>query len=280
MAAISAGAIVWRNKRPYFFVGWFWYLGILAPVIGIIQISEDASHADRYTYLSEIGLAIAVTWAVSEWSTTWKHRRVILGSLMMAAMSALTVCGHIQTSYWKDDQSLWTHTLACTGDNFAARMNLGHSLAGRGELDEAIVQYQNAVNIRPDYAEGHYNLANLLSKRGKPDEAIAEYHKALDIEPDKIDALNNLGNALVVKGAYREAIAQFRKVIEIQPDFTQAHYNLGNLLLKRGKLDEAIAQYRKALEMEPERTDVLNNLGNALAGKGDDAAAIAQYQKV
>jgi tetratricopeptide (TPR) repeat protein len=311
LAAVTAGVVACRQKRPFLLVGWLWYLGMLAPAIGIVQISYYA-HADRYTYLPGIGLAMAGTWAVAELSAGWKHRRVVLGSLMMAVMGALTVCGHIQTSYWKDGESLWTHTLACTSDNFIAHLDLGDLLRLRGKLDEAaaqyrqalaiapdnvetlnnlgnvlamkgqeaaaMAQYQKALAIRPGFADTHVNLGNLLMP-GRLDEAIAEYRKALAIAPDSVEILNNLGKALAMKGEDAAAIAQYQKALAIQPGYANAHFNLGNRLLKLGRLEEAAAQYRKVLEIQPDDAEARNKLGKALLLKGDVDGAMACFEK-
>ena len=245
VAAISMGAIMWRKKRPYLLTGWLWYLGMLFPVAGIIQLATHVTHADRYTYLPGIGLTIAVTWAVADWSAGWQHRRVILAGLMTAAIGALTVCGHIQTSYWKDDATLWTRTLACTTDNFVALNNMGTYLVQQGKLDNA----------------------------------IADFQKSLDIAPENAEAINNLGNTLFVKGADQAAIAQYQKALQIQPDNSRAENNLGKVLLKLGRVDEAIAHYRKSVQLNPDEEGTRVNLGQALLKKGDFAGAMACLDK-
>ena len=271
---------------------------MLVPVIGIIQISYYA-HADRYTYLPEIGAVLAVSWAVADWSAGWKYRRLALGGLMIGAIGALAVCARIQTSYWRDSQSLWTRALACTTgnyvalhnlgtlflrqgklddameqfqksldimpDNAEALNNLGNVLAMKGEAQAAIAQYQKALALQPLYADAHYDQANVLRKQGKLDEAIAQYRAALEIAPDDVDAHNNLGIALAMKGADDDAMAQYQEALEIQPGHAEAHFNLGNVLLKHGRQDEAAAQYRKTLEIRPDDLGALNNLAWLLA---------------
>jgi len=171
LAAISIVVLACRKKRPYLLVGWLWYLGMLFPVIGIIQISEDAAHADRYTYLPEIGLAVAVVWAVADWSAGWKHRRLILGGLMIGVVGVLAVCGCIQTSYWRNNETLWTRAIACTPANILALNNLGVSLRLKGEPDEAVAQYRKALEIDPTYTKARNNLGAALADEGQVDEA-------------------------------------------------------------------------------------------------------------
>jgi tetratricopeptide (TPR) repeat protein len=279
LTGITALAVLHQKKRPFLLMGWLWYLGMLFPVIGIIQISKDAAHADRYTYLPGIGLAMAGTWAVAEWSAAWRERRMVLGGLMVAVIGALMICGRVQTSYWRDSESLWTHALACTSANALAHLRLGAALAKQGQMEEAVAQYRDALEIRPDDPEIHCNLGVAFFQMSEPDEAIAQYRKALEIAPDYAVAHNDLGIALFKKGELEEAIAQYRKALEIDPENADAHNNLGLALFKKGEVEEAIAQYRKALESAPENAGTLSNLGNALFRKGDIDGAMACFKK-
>ncbi|MGO8699174.1 MAG: tetratricopeptide repeat protein [Limisphaerales bacterium] len=278
LVVISALVIACRKSHPALVVGWLWFLGMLVPAIGIVQISYY-SHADRYTYLPEIGLALATTWAVTDWSAAWKHRQFILGALMTALVGALMVCAHIQTSYWKDSESLWTHALACTSGNYAAHYNLGTALAKLGKLDPAVIQFQKAIALRPRLTDAPYNLANALSRLGRLDEAIAQYRAVLVISPENVPALNNLGNALARQGADEAAMAQYQKVLQLQPDYADAHYELGRLLLDHGKLDDALAHFRQVVQLRPQDTQAQNALGQTLLLKGDLAGAMSCFEK-
>jgi tetratricopeptide (TPR) repeat protein len=280
LVAMTAGVIACWKKRPYLLAGWLWYLGMLAPVIGIIEISKDTAHADRYTYLPGIGLALAGTWAVGDWSAGWKHRRAILGSLTVPVLGALAVWGRIQTAYWKDSQTLWTRALACTSSNSVAHFNLGTDFVQKRELDEGIRQFQMALEIRPDYVEARNNLGVALGLNGDLDSAIFEYRKVLETHPDSVEALDNLGSALFEKGDPEEAIVQYRALLAIRPDHAQAHYNLAIALTRQGNLEEAISQYRIVLELDPAAAEARYNLAATLFQKGDLDEAIAQYRKV
>jgi tetratricopeptide (TPR) repeat protein len=264
LTAVSAGVFLWRQKHPYLLTGWLWYLGMLVPAIGLVQ-SGWRAHADRYTYLSQIGLYFALTWAAAELCVGWRHRRVVLGGLATVILAALIFCARAQTSYWRNSELLWTHTLACTSDNDIAHNNLGYALLQKGGVDEAIVHFQKALQINPDYAEAHNNLGNALLQKGQVDEAIAQYQKTLQIKPERAEVHNNLGYALLQKGSVDEAIVHFQKALHINPDFAKAHYNLGNALLQKGQVDEAITHYQKALQINPDSVDVLNNLAWLLA---------------
>ena len=124
LAAITGGVVACRRKRPWLWVGWFWYLGMLVPMIGIVS-AGDFAHADRNTYLPQIGLYVLVTWAVADWGARWNQRRLVWGGLMIAVVGALMFCARAQASYWKNSESLWTRALACTSGNYLAHNNLG-----------------------------------------------------------------------------------------------------------------------------------------------------------
>ncbi|MGB7745811.1 MAG: tetratricopeptide repeat protein, partial [Verrucomicrobiia bacterium] len=278
LAGISAGVFILCRRRPYFLTGWLWYLIMLVPVIGIVQVGTQA-RADRYTYLPQIGLYVWLTWAAAEGCAGRRYRRVVLGGLATGILAALMFCARAQTPYWRNSETLWTHTLACTSDNFIAQNNLGSVLLQRGEVDEAMVHYQKALEIKPDSAETHYNLGDVLLQQGKVDEAIAQYQKALEINPDYAETHYNLGNALLKKGRVDEAISQYQMALQINPDYAEAHINFGIALLQKGNVDEAIAQYQTALEIKPNSAETCYHLGNALLQKGRVDEAIAQYQK-
>lgn len=279
LLGISAGAVIWRKKRPYLLTGWLWYLGMLFPVIGIVQISTEVSHADRYTYLPGIGLALAGTWAAGDWVAGWKNGRTILGGVAAAVIGWLLVCGYQQTAHWRNDVTLWTHDLDCNPRNYVARYNLGHAMAQNGYFDEAMEQYRAALAIRPDLPEALNNLGAALAHQGKVDEAIADYRHAVEIDSGYKDAYNNLGVALVKKGMVEEAIAQYHKALEVDPAYEDAHYDLGNALGLKGDLTGAIAQYEQALEINPLDGDARDNLGDTLVKNGEVKEAIAEYRQ-
>ena len=278
LAAISGVVLASWRKRPWLVTGWFWYLGMLVPVIGIVQIGSFA-HADRNTYLPQIGLYVLLTWAAAGMTAGWRCRRVIQGGGCAAILVALIFCAHTQTSYWRDSELLWKHTLSCTTGNGPAHYNLGNEYVRQGRLDEAIGQFRKALDIQPDSYEACYNLANALFRQGKLEDAIPQYRNALALAPDNAEALNNLGNALAVQGDFEAAIAQYQKALQIQPGYADAHCDLGRVLLKQGKLEEAVAQFRKVVDIKPQDAEARNDLGRALLLKGDFDGAMACFEK-
>jgi Flp pilus assembly protein TadD len=278
LAALSAVAWGERRKQPWLLIGWVWYLVMLLPVVGIIQVGSQA-HADRYTHLPQIGIYVAVTWLVAEWGGKWRAGGVAFGILMAAVLAVLMACAWKQTACWINSETLWTHALACTKGNYVAHNNLGNDLLQKERLDEAITCFQQALQIKPDYADAHYNLGNVLQQKGRVDEAIAHYQKALQINPGHAEAHNNLGNVLEQMGRVDEAVAHYQEALQINPGYTKAHNNLGNILLQKGRVDEAIAHYQKALQINPGYAKAHNNLGTALLQKGSVTKAIAQFQQ-
>ena len=166
LLVISGAVWAFRRTRPWLVVGWLWYLGMMVPVIGIVQISFYA-HADRYTYLPQIGLYLLLTWTAADLCAGWRHRRWMLSGLAMVILGALIFCARTQTSYWRNGESLWTHTLACTSDNYVAHYSLGDALMQKGSVGEAITHFQTALQINPDYAEAHNYLGNASAPKGE-----------------------------------------------------------------------------------------------------------------
>ena len=277
LITITTTVIALRRKRPYLITGWFWYLGMLVPVIGLVQVGEQA-RADRYTYLPQIGLYLMLTWAIADLSASWRRRREILSVAAAVVITALTWRAWIQTSYWENSETLWTHTLAVTTDNDVAHNNLGFIFLRRGELDEAISHFQTALNIRANNPETHYslgsalvhnNLGNAFLRKKLVDEAIAHYEKAVELRPDYADGHYNLGSALLQEGRIDEAIAHWERTLSIQPNDAEVHTTLGDALLRKGEIGQAIAHYETALEIAPRSVSTLNNLAWALSTCSD-----------
>jgi tetratricopeptide (TPR) repeat protein len=278
LLVISSGAIAARRKQPWFLFGWLWYLGMLVPAIGLIQ-SGLRAQADRYTYLPQIGLYVLLTWAVADLCAGWRHRRVVLGGSSTILLMALMFCAHTQVSYWRNSETLWTHTLACTSYNFIGQNNLGNALLRRGRMDEAIAHYRKALQIKPDYGDANFDLGDALLQKGSVDEAIAQFQKALQINPDYTEAHFDLGIALLKMGNVGEAIAHFQRALQINPDYAEAHVNLGFTLLTMGNMDEAISHFQKALQIKPDYAEAHVNLGIALLKSGNVGEAISHFQK-
>jgi protein O-mannosyl-transferase len=274
LAGLSAVVLWQQRKQPWLLVGWVWYLVMLLPVAGLIQVGMQA-HADRYTYLPQIGIYVAITWLVAE----WRVNRVALGGLMAGVLVVLMACAWQQTAYWQNSESLWTHTLACTTDNDIAQNNLGYALLQKGKVDEALPCFQQALQIRPDYADARNNLGYALLQTGKVDEALLCFQQALQIRPNFADARNNLGYAFLRMGKVDAAATCFQQALQIRPDYADARNNLGVVLMQKGSMAAAAASFQRALQIRPDYAAARNNLGYALLQMGKvDTAAICFQQ--
>lgn len=277
LTAITVSVILLRRRTPFLIVGWLWYLGMLLPVIGLVQVGYQAM-ADRYTYLPQIGLCIALAWTVKQAVGESASRRWVCIGTAAAMLPLLALAAALQTSYWRNSEALWTHTLACTKGNAVAHYNFGVALATT-RIDDAVEQYQKAIAVRPDYAEARYNLGVLLGQQGRVDEAIEQYQRVLELAPDSSDAHLNLGAALAGRGLDDEAIRHYREALRILPESADAHNNLANALVRRGSLDKARSHYELALKIDPDYAAAHCNLAGLLVRRGDFAAAIPHYRR-
>jgi len=264
--------------RPWFIVGWLWYIGTLIPVIGIMQVGLQAM-ADRYTYIPLIGLFIIIAWGVPELANRWRLKKPIFVAITTAILLVFMVISWLQVRYWADNISLYEHALDVTSDNFLAHNGLGCDLTTRGMLDEAAIHYSEALRIRPEYAEAHYNLGHVLSIQGKKEKAIEHFRKAIKIKPDYAEAHDYLGYELACRGERQEAIEHFRKAIKIKPDYAEAHNYLGYELLHQGKSKESLKHFRKALQIRPDYAAVHHNLGIVMAEQNKYSEAIKHYRE-
>jgi protein O-mannosyl-transferase len=278
LSVVTAGVVVCRRRWPWLLVGWLWYLGMLVPVIGLVQVGGQ-SMADRYTYLPQIGLTLGLAWAAKRALVSWPYRGWLYGVTAALVLAGLMGCAWHQTSFWHDSTMLWRRSADCTLRNARAHANLASALARDGQLDEAIVHFTKSLEIRGDLADVYCNFGVALARRGRIDEAIARYEQALKLKPDDVLVHNSMGKALFDQGRFDEAIGQYEKVLEIKPDCPEAYYNLGLALAGRGQVNEAITYYQKALEIKPDFAEAHSGLGIALADSGRLDDAIAHFRK-
>jgi tetratricopeptide (TPR) repeat protein len=278
LLGITAASIVWAPRRPYLLVGWLWYLGMLVPVVGFLQVGVAAT-ADRNTYLAQIGLTIALVWIAADARWTRPYLRPRWGVAAASVIVVLLACAWRQTTVWRNSEALWTRTLACTSRNAVAHNDLGVALTAQGRIGEAIAHFQKALEIKTDYAEAHYNLGNAAMNSGRIDEALAQFREALNIKPDYAEAHYNLGLALASRGRIDEAIAHYQRALEIKPNSPLVHNNLGTALAGRARIDDAMLQFREALKIDPDYAEAHYNLGIALTAHGRNDEAMTHYQK-
>jgi protein O-mannosyl-transferase len=280
-------ALKLRRQAPYLPVGWFWYLGTLVPVIGLVQVGEQAM-ADRYTYIPSIGFFLAIGWAIPQLLGKWPYRRsaLAIGAALVLAACSTATC--LQLRHWRDGISLFEHALAATENNAVAHATLGLALMDQGKLDQAVAQYEAALQISPDYSLAHNNLGVAFARLGRFDEAMAHYESALQLNPKDAEAHFNLANALNPGYVDTYAIADvvqnhradaqrsrehYQAALDLYPHYVYARVNWGNLELTLGRPEAAIKQYQEAIRIDPLTALAHFNLGNALAkiGKTNDA---------
>ncbi|HEX7515747.1 MAG TPA: tetratricopeptide repeat protein [Chthoniobacterales bacterium] len=276
LVLVSVLCIARMRYSPYLIVGWFWYLGMLVPVIGLIQAGAQA-HADRYTYLPQIGLWFALSWEVAELTKSWSFRRYLLSVAATIVIAVLMARTWNQTAVWHDSESLWTHALAVTSDNLVAHYNLGHVLGQQGRYDEAAQHFTEALRIEPDFFDALINMGFTLYDQGKPAEAISYYHRALEIEPASAKAHMQLALALVKLEKGDEALQQFYKAQELAPNDPDIRANLGLMLARQGKLSEATVQLTEALRLKPDSAEAHNNLGLVLLMAGQPEKSLPHF---
>ena len=279
LAALSVLALRMAPRHPYLPVGWFWYLGTLVPVLGLVQVGSQP-WADRYTYIPAVGLFIVVAWGTANLLARWPHGHRLLAPAAAVVLAGCAMAARKQVEYWRSSVALWEHALEVTAENHRAESNLAHALARERRLDEAAAHYVAALRIKPDFAEAHHNLGLVLADQGKVGEAMGHYAEALRLLPEYPEAHNNLGVALMGEGRDTEAIRHFSEAVRIDPTVAVSHNNLGVAHAHEGRLDAAAREFAEALRLEPGYAEAQTNLavahnglGAALGdrGKGDEA---------
>jgi tetratricopeptide (TPR) repeat protein len=268
-----------HRSKPYLLTGWFWYLGMLVPVIGLVQVGSQGM-ADRYTYLPLIGLFIAGTWLVADtlaapgkFSLPW----AVSASAILAACGGLT---WVQLHHWRDSIQLFEHTLAVTTKNPTAHFNLGAAWETEGKLGIALAHYRAALQLDPSYADARYNIAHALEAQGKVEQAVAEYRTVLEMNPAHLFAHNNLGNALLSLGKTAEAEKEYRESLRLRSDYPSGHNNLGKVLADQGRFAEASEHFAKALRLKPDYVEAQSGLALTLAAQGRYEEALSHWQRV
>ena len=278
LVSLSAAIIRIARRRRYIAVGWLWYLGTLVPVIGLIQVGEQA-FADRYTYIPLIGLFIIVSWGLADLLAKWQHRKITLALSAGIVLVAMLLCTRIQVRYWQNSFALFGHALDVTENNAGMHRAMGLSLVSQGRFDEAVSHCRQAVQINPNSARLHKSLGVTLAAQGKFEEAISSYRQALQLKPNYAEAHNNLSVALQFKGRSNEAIAHLRRALEVEPYYAEAYCNLGVVLQSQGKLDEAVSCYRRAVQFKPDFAEAHYNLARVLADKNKINEAVTHLKE-
>jgi protein O-mannosyl-transferase len=238
LLSVSVTVFLLRKTRPYLATGWGWYLIMLLPVIGLIKVGGLA-HADRYTYLPQIGLYLAVTWGIVDLTRSWPRDREILTVAATAVIILFAWRSWVQTSFWRDSETLWRRTLATTKSNDLAHFTLAEFLSKHQRAEEAIMEYQTGLSIDPENSDAETNVANLLLERGRTEDAVKHYEKVARLEPASALAHYNFAVGLHRLGRLPAAIAHYKETLRLEPGYPDADYFLGQALLQNGQPDEA-----------------------------------------
>lgn len=264
LVLITVAVFLLREKHPWLLTGWLWYCVSLAPVIGIIQVGDQAM-ADRYTYIPLIGIFISLVWEVDFVVKNKPVLQRLAAGTACAVVVVLIFLAHHQVGFWKNSGTLFVHTLAVTGDNPVIENNYGTVLAEQGRTDEALIHFENSVRLRPDYVDARMNLGLLLANQGKTAEAIAQYDEALKSNPRNATVYFNRGVVLLNQEKLEPALESFEEAIRLDPQYTKAHLNAGVILARTQQLPEAIEHFQQAIRLEPASAETHANLGQALA---------------
>jgi protein O-mannosyl-transferase len=311
LVAVSVAVMRLARRRPYLPVGWFWYLGTLVPVIGLVQVGMQTM-ADRYTYIPLIGVFIIVAWGGWELVSVWRVPVAVPAGATVLVLGACVVLTRAQLPYWQNSERLFKRMIAVNDDNYMAHYNLGNLYNREDKLAEAVQQYEAALRAEPNYAEAHnnlgtvllrlkrwdeaiehqvaaarlkpeflyvFNLANAFADAGKANDAIAQYQQALRLDPDSSASHHNLGLVLQGQGRTQEATAEFSAALKLQPEYESAEYNIANRLADAGRIDEAIPHYQAALRLDPKHAESYNGLGICYAMQGKMVEAEQQFRE-
>jgi len=275
ISLLSIGLI---KKSPYFAVGWFWFLGALVPVIGLVQVGLQ-SMADRYTYVPLIGLSIIIAWGASDILAGFRHKRIIFAIFTIFVTLAIMISTWFQVARWENSITLFENAVDVTKNNYVAHHKLGEALAVRGETDKAISHYSESLRIKPDFIPSHLNIGLILREKHKINEAIEHLSMVLQAKPNHAEAYYELGVTLEKQGNFDAAVKYYYEALRIKPRFAKGHNKLGIIMALQKKDKEAIFHLYKAIRIDSHYADAYCNLGIIYANQRNIENAILHFKK-
>ncbi|HWR98067.1 MAG TPA: tetratricopeptide repeat protein [Candidatus Methanoperedens sp.] len=278
LALLTGVALRAARRVPSLAVGWLWFLGSLVPMIGLVQVGSQAL-ADRYAYLPLIGIAVALVWGGTSVLVSRRLPLLPAAGCVLAVLAALAVGSRIQAARWQDDETLFSHTLRVTTDNWSALNSLGVHRMRNDRTDEALPLFERAAAIAPNVALVHNNLGGALSRVGRYDEAIARFAEALALASDDARPHNNLGYTLFQKGDAAAAVPPLLRAVELDPECMEAHNNLGWVFVKLGRIEEAYAAFSRAVALVPDAAEPRYALGRVCYLLGRLPEALAGFEE-
>jgi len=249
---LASWQAVWlRHRFPYLVVGWFWFLGTLVPVIGLVQVGLQ-SMADRYCYLPMVGILIVAVWGTFD----LVERRPAL-RLPLSAAAGLLVLGYGAVSWdyqhsWQDSTTLFSRTLAATGDNYYGHYLLGNALSQEQRYPEALEQLALSRQLAPRFADAYINTGIIHARLGNQAEAIRNFSSALELKPESGEVQYNLALCLQKQGRVAEAVTHYLEAVRLKPASAEAQANLGIALMSLGRFDEALKHLSESLRLRPD----------------------------
>lgn len=298
LLGISVAVIYISKKTPFLFVGWFWYLGTLIPVIGLFQVGHHAM-ADRYTYLPSIGIAIMLTWGVPLLFRSEDIRRRVLFPVGSAVIATLVFLSWMQCGYWENSITLFSHALRVTKDNFMAHQSIALLLSKEGKINEAIYHYSEAIRLNPTFAkvynsrgtiygklnehqlavEAYNNRGTIYGKLKQYQLAMEDFNKVIQLNPNYAEAYNNKGSINYLIGQNQNAIHYYNKAITLKSDDAKIYINRGNAYNKMGQFQNAILDYSKAIQLKQDYVDAYTNRANIYLKRDNEKYGCLDAQK-
>lgn len=271
--------VIWKFRTcPYLAVGWFWYLGTLVPVIGLVQVGMQAM-ADRYMYVPMIGLFMMVVWGVPDLLRGRRARTMLLVAASGVILFLLMICTYFQVQHWQNSVRLFRYAISVTSGNYVAHNLLGNALRDTGQFEEAATNYRQAIAINPGYWPAYNNLGVTHALQKRYAEAIALYLQAIKIEGDDRLIRFNMGDALMQTGRIDEAAFQFREAVRLRPEVAAFHNSLGVALIRQGRHDEAVNELRETIRLDPDHAGAHHNLAMVLSHQGNLREAVAHFSE-
>ena len=278
LVTLTVLIIALASRYKYLPVGWFWYLGTLVPVIGLVQVGDQAM-ADRYTYIPLTGLFIIIAWGADDLLRECGYKKVILQISPLVVFVCLAICTWFQISYWRNSITLLEHALDVTKDNYVAHYYLTNPLAEQGKLDQAIEHFEETLRIKPNEPIVHKNMAMALASTGNLTEAITHLNEAIRLDPNLAEAYSGLGYMLNRQGKFRDANDCFTQAFRLKINSAGAHSNFAYTLFNLGRYDESVSHLKTVVQLKPDSATDYYNLASTLVSAGKIDEAVTNFQK-
>ena len=276
LAGVSAAAILSIRRHPFLFSGWFWFLGTLVPVIGLVQVGGQAM-ADRYTYVPSIGLFVALVWLVRRAAA--RVPVAAMATLVTVVLLICTALAHRQSGLWHDSVTLFTHAARVAPPNSIVLNNLGSALLEVGRPAEADQAFARALELDPEDAWALGNAGNSLLRAGRIDEALAQYRKALSLQPNTPQLHLNTGLAFYKKAEFTNALQHYERALQLNPFYIDAYVNAGNARMALGQPAAAETNYARVVNLKPNHAGALYNLGHVALARGQPKQAAEYFEQ-